>query len=114
MGENTQNINRNIKKCPIEGCAKMFQNRVGPNSQKELFAHVAIVHLGVLQHVCRVYDRQNPKNEKAKQILSAFSAGATGDLYTCQSCKQIFGSSRGTYCYFLSFYSGFFFSFFQK
>ena len=32
-----------------------------------------LVHLGVLQHVCREYDRQNPKNEKAKQILSAFS-----------------------------------------
>ena len=61
-------------------------------NKKHIFR--TLVHLCVLQHVCREYDRQNPKNEKAKQILSAFSAGVTGDLYTCQTCKQIFGSSR--------------------
>ena len=39
---------------------------------------------------------KRPKVEAKQKVLkiSLFSAGVTGDLYTCQTCKQIFGSSR--------------------
>ena len=39
---------------------------------------------------------KRPKVEAKQKVLkiSLLSAGVTGDLYTCQTCKQIFGSSR--------------------
>ena len=39
---------------------------------------------------------KRPKVEAKQKVLkiSLLSAGVTGDLHTCQTCKQIFGSSR--------------------
>ena len=39
---------------------------------------------------------KRPKVEAKQRVLkiSLFSAGVTGDLYTCTVCKQIFGSAR--------------------
>jgi hypothetical protein len=76
------------KTCPIEGCSLTFHAR----NHNELLSHVAIAHLGVLQFLCREFDRI--KDEKSKQIFTKYLAGVTGDENVCQDCKKIFGSAR--------------------